>query len=80
MCVRVRRSLKLHSDALLVPGQHLAARHLVTHRTTFAVVASEVKALATQTAKATEEIPAQVAAMQATTNDAVTSIGGPNRR
>jgi methyl-accepting chemotaxis protein len=42
----------------------------------FAVVASEVKALATQTAKATEEISAQVAAMQATTNDAVTSIGG----
>ena len=30
----------------------------------FAVVASEVKALANQTAKATEEISAQVAAMQ----------------
>ncbi|HEX7884111.1 MAG TPA: methyl-accepting chemotaxis protein, partial [Afipia sp.] len=42
----------------------------------FAVVASEVKALANQTAKATEEISAQVAAMQATTSDAVTSIGG----
>jgi methyl-accepting chemotaxis protein len=42
----------------------------------FAVVASEVKALANQTAKATEEISAQVAAMQATTNDAVVSIGG----
>lgn len=42
----------------------------------FAVVASEVKALANQTAKATEEISAQVAAMQATTSDAVVSIGG----
>ncbi len=42
----------------------------------FAVVASEVKALANQTAKATEEISAQVAAMQASTGEAVTSIGG----
>ena len=42
----------------------------------FAVVASEVKALANQTAKATEEISAQVAAMQASTGDAVASIGG----
>ncbi|WP_027581073.1 methyl-accepting chemotaxis protein [Bradyrhizobium sp. Ai1a-2] len=41
----------------------------------FAVVASEVKALANQTAKATEEISAQVAAMQASTTEAVTSIG-----
>jgi methyl-accepting chemotaxis protein len=42
----------------------------------FAVVASEVKALANQTAKATEEISAQVAAMQASTSQAVDSIGG----
>ncbi len=42
----------------------------------FAVVASEVKALANQTARATEEISAQVAAMQASTSDAVLSIGG----
>jgi methyl-accepting chemotaxis protein len=42
----------------------------------FAVVASEVKALANQTAKATEEISAQVSAMQASTGEAVTSIGG----
>jgi methyl-accepting chemotaxis protein len=42
----------------------------------FAVVASEVKALANQTAKATEEISAQVAAMQASTSEAVVSIGG----
>jgi methyl-accepting chemotaxis protein len=42
----------------------------------FAVVASEVKALANQTAKATEEISAQVAAMQASTSDAVGAING----
>jgi methyl-accepting chemotaxis protein len=42
----------------------------------FAVVASEVKALANQTAKATEEISAQVAAMQASTSDAVNAING----
>jgi methyl-accepting chemotaxis protein len=42
----------------------------------FAVVASEVKALANQTAKATEEISAQVSAMQASTSEAVHSIGG----
>ena len=42
----------------------------------FAVVASEVKALANQTAKATEDISSQVAAMQASTTEAVASIGG----
>jgi methyl-accepting chemotaxis protein len=42
----------------------------------FAVVASEVKALANQTAKATEDISAQVAAMQASTSDAVQAISG----
>jgi methyl-accepting chemotaxis protein len=45
----------------------------------FAVVASEVKSLANQTAKATEEIAAQVAAMQGATSEAVSaiqSIGG----
>ncbi len=41
----------------------------------FAVVASEVKSLANQTAKATEEITAQVSAMQSTTDQAVTAIG-----
>ncbi|MEX0753035.1 MAG: methyl-accepting chemotaxis protein [Xanthobacteraceae bacterium] len=40
----------------------------------FAVVASEVKTLATQTAKATEEIGAQIAAMQAATQDSVAAI------
>jgi methyl-accepting chemotaxis protein len=40
----------------------------------FAVVASEVKSLATQTAKATEEIAAQVSAIQGSTSQAVTAI------
>ena len=40
----------------------------------FAVVAQEVKALATQTAKATEEISAQIGGMQAATGDAVIAI------
>jgi methyl-accepting chemotaxis protein len=42
----------------------------------FAVVASEVKALAEQTAKATNEISGQIAQIQASTGQAVTSIGG----
>jgi len=40
----------------------------------FAVVASEVKALASQTAKATEEIGSQITSMQSATQDSVTSI------
>jgi methyl-accepting chemotaxis protein len=40
----------------------------------FAVVASEVKALAAQTGKATEEISTQIAGMQAATQDSVTAI------
>ncbi len=40
----------------------------------FAVVASEVKSLAAQTAKATEEIAAQVGAIQSSTGEAVTAI------
>ncbi|WP_315830946.1 methyl-accepting chemotaxis protein [Bradyrhizobium prioriisuperbiae] len=40
----------------------------------FAVVASEVKSLANQTAQATEEISAQVAAMQGATGEAVQAI------
>jgi methyl-accepting chemotaxis protein len=42
----------------------------------FAVVASEVKALANQTAKATEEISAQVTAMQTSTGEAASAISG----
>lgn len=40
----------------------------------FAVVASEVKALAAQTAKATDEISAQVASMQTATQESVATI------
>lgn len=49
----------------------------------FAVVAQEVKALATQTAKATDEIGAQISTMQAATQDSVAAIkeiGGTIRR
>ncbi|WP_207485816.1 methyl-accepting chemotaxis protein [Arenibaculum pallidiluteum] len=42
----------------------------------FAVVASEVKNLASQTAKATEDISAQIAAMQSVTGSAVGAIKG----
>jgi methyl-accepting chemotaxis protein len=42
----------------------------------FAVVASEVKSLANQTAKATEEISAQVAAVQQVSKDAMEAIKG----
>jgi methyl-accepting chemotaxis protein len=42
----------------------------------FAVVASEVKNLANQTAKATEDISAQVAAIQNEASEVVTMIGG----
>ncbi len=41
----------------------------------FAVVANEVKNLANQTAKATEEITAQITEIQATTQNAVRSVG-----
>ena len=41
----------------------------------FAVVASEVKALAVQTAKATDDIAAQIAAVQSSTQSAVGAIG-----
>ena len=42
----------------------------------FAVVASEVKSLANQTSKATEEVAAQIAAIQNATQQAITAIQG----
>jgi len=42
----------------------------------FAVVASEVKSLANQTAKATEDIAAQISAIQNSTREAVAAIDG----
>lgn len=46
----------------------------------FAVVAAEVKELANQTAKATEEISMQIAGIQASTGDAVDAIGSITAR
>jgi len=46
----------------------------------FAVVAAEVKALAVQTAKATDDIASQIAAVQASTHSAVRAIGGISGR
>jgi methyl-accepting chemotaxis protein len=45
----------------------------------FAVVASEVKTLANQTARATDEIQAQINAIQGETTQAVEAIGGVTR-
>ena len=45
----------------------------------FAVVAGEVKALSAQTAKATDEIGAQIAAMQAATERSIEAIAGIER-
>src|SRR4029077_18897250 len=42
----------------------------------FAVVANEVKSLANQTAKATEDISAQISAIQSATRQAVQAIRG----
>ena len=44
----------------------------------FAVVANEIKQLASQTAKATEDITAQIAAIQTSTTEAVNVIGSIN--
>ena len=46
----------------------------------FAVVAAEVKALADQTARATEEISAQIGRIQGSTDQAVGAIGGIGAR
>lgn len=46
----------------------------------FAVVANEVKSLATQTAQATDEIAAQIFAIQSSTGTAVSSINAITRR
>jgi methyl-accepting chemotaxis protein len=45
----------------------------------FAVVANEVKGLANQTAKATEEIAQQISGVQSATNEAVVAIGDITR-